>query len=147
MRRRTTAGLLCLAVVAGGATSVQALERRPDSGMLVIAHRGAPVYAGEATMAGYQRAADLGADLLEGDLVVSQDGQLFLSHDIELSRVTDVENRAEYGGKRSVRNFNGTDYAGFWADDFTAAEMRDLGLVSLEDLIRFAQQRDTRLYM
>lgn len=145
--RRAAAGLIALGVVAAGTTYSQALERRPNGGMLVIAHRGAPVYAGESNLASYQKAADLGADLLEGDLVISSDGQLFLCHDIELTRVTNVENMPEYAGKLQTRYLGGTDYSGFWADSFTAAEMRNLGLLSLQELIGFAQQRGTSLYI
>nr|MCU0295836.1 hypothetical protein [Candidatus Nanopelagicales bacterium] len=115
--------------------------------MLVIGHRGAPVYAAESTLGSYTRAADLGADLLEGDLVMSKDGRLVVCHDIELSRVTDIASRPEFAGRQGVRNFNGVDYTGFWVDDFDLAELQTLRkwdgqtLTTLDDLIGMAQGR------
>lgn len=153
MRRSTTAGVLSLTLLATTAPAAQALEGRPGTGMLVIAHRGAPVYAAEGTLAGYERAASLGADLLEGDLVMSKDGRAVLLHDIELSRVTDVANRPIFGGKYAPRTFNGVEYWGYWVDDFTWAELQTLRtkdgqtLATLEDLIWFAQQRGSSIYM
>ncbi len=108
MRRRTTVGLVSLALLGGLAPAVSALEGRPDTGMLVIGHRGAPVYAAESTLGSYQRAADLGADLLEGDLVMSKDGQLVLCHDVELSRITDVAVEVPGAGDRSATSTGST---------------------------------------
>lgn len=153
MRRRTTAGLISVALLAGVTPAVSALEGRPNTGMLVIGHRGAPVYAAESTIGSYERAANLGADLLEGDLVMSQDGQLVLCHDLELSRVTDIASRSEFAGRQSIRNFNGVDYTGFWVDDFTVAELKTLRkpdgqtLATLDELISFAQGRGAALYI
>lgn len=151
MRRRSTAGVLAVALVACAAPAVNALEGRPGSGMLVIAHRGAPVYASEATMGGYERAANLGADLLEGDLVLSKDGRLVICHDIELSRITDVASK--FPDRARVRTFNGVDYTGFWVDDFTWDELSTLrkpdgqGMTTFDDLLGFAQARGASLYM
>jgi glycerophosphoryl diester phosphodiesterase len=151
MRRRTTAGLVSLALLGGLAPAVSALEGRPNTGMLVIGHRGAPVYAAESTLGSYQRAADLGADLLEGDLVMSRDGQLVLCHDLELSRITDVASK--FPGRQTIRTFNGIDYTGFWVDDFDVAELQTLSkwdgqtLATLDQLITFAQERGETLYM
>ncbi len=153
MRRRTTAGVAVLLAVAAGSTVAYGLEGRPASGMLVIAHRGAPVYAAESTLGGYDRAVGLGADLLEGDMVVSKDGRLVMCHDIELSRVTDIASRPEFAGRASVRTFNGIDYTGYWVDDFTWAELQTLrkwdgqNLTTADDLISFAQGRGAGLYL
>ena len=151
MRRRTTAGLLALALMAGVAPVVHALEGRPNTGMLVIGHRGAPVYAAESTLGSFERAANLGADLLESDLVMSKDGRLVLCHDLDLSRITDVA--VKFPARATVRNFNGIDYTGFWVDEFTVAELQTLQkwdgqtLTTLDDLISFAQGRGANLYL
>jgi glycerophosphoryl diester phosphodiesterase len=121
--------------------------------MLVIAHRGAPVYAAESTLGGYERAANLGADLLEGDLVMSKDGRLVLCHDIELSRITDIASRPEFAGRQTIRSFNGVDYSGFWVDDFDWAELQTLrkwdgqSMTTMDDLLTFAQARGANLYI
>ncbi len=56
----------------------------------VIAHRGASFDAPESTAAAYKLARDLGADYLELDLQRSKDGVLFVLHDDNLLRTTDV---------------------------------------------------------
>ncbi len=59
----------------------------------VIAHRGASFDAPESTAAAYKTARDLGADYLEMDLQRSKDGVLFVLHDNNLQRTTDVANK------------------------------------------------------
>ena len=101
-------------------------------------------------MAGYERATNLGADLLEGDLVMSKDGRLVVCHDIDLGRVTDVATK--FPGK-GVRNFNGVDYTGCWVDDFTWEELSTLrkpngqAMITFDDLLTYAQARGASLYM
>lgn len=59
--------------------------RRP----LVIAHQGGEGIRPSSTMAAYQHAVDLGADVLEGDIHITSDGHLVLIHDEEVDRTTD----------------------------------------------------------
>jgi glycerophosphoryl diester phosphodiesterase len=121
--------------------------------MLVIAHRGAPVYTAESTIDSFQAAADLGADLVESDLVMTKDGQLMLFHDLELSRVTDIASRPEFATRRTIRNFNGVDYEGWWVDEFTAAELKtlrkpgDRQIASLEEALDFSGGRGISMYL
>jgi len=56
---------------------------------LNIAHRGASALAPDNTMAGFEKAVELGADAIELDLHVSQDGELVVIHDDTLDRTTD----------------------------------------------------------
>ena len=51
---------------------------------VVIGHRGAPAYRPEHTAASYQLAIDLGADMIEPDVVISRDGVLVARHESEL---------------------------------------------------------------
>ncbi len=78
-------------------------ERTP----LVIGHRGAPSYRPEHTLASYELAIDLGADLIEPDLVVTKDGVLVARHENELSRSTDVASRATFADRRRTQYFDG----------------------------------------
>lgn len=55
---------------------------------LVIAHRGASGVRPENTMAAFQLAADLGADLIETDTYLSADGHVVLMHDANVNRTT-----------------------------------------------------------
>lgn len=54
----------------------------------VIAHRGASGHAPENTLAAFQKAIDLGADMVEFDAHLSRDGELVVIHDERLERLT-----------------------------------------------------------
>ena len=94
--------------------------------MLVIAHRGASGERPEHTLAAYERAIDQGADYIEPDLVVTKDLHLVARHETELSDTTDVAEREEFADRRRTRNVEGQMVAGWFADDFTLAELRSL---------------------
>lgn len=146
--RRLIAGAGTLVLLACAAPAVS-LEGRPASGMLIIGHRGAPVYTTESSEQAYRRAAELGADLLEGDLVLSKDGQLVICHDLDLSRVTNAASTP--GFAPTTRIFNGVAYSGYWVDDYTWDQLAQLrkpngqGLLRLDDLLNLNLGRT--LYM
>jgi glycerophosphoryl diester phosphodiesterase len=100
-------------------------ERTP----LVIGHRGAPSYRPEHTLASYELAIDLGADLVEPDLVLTRDGVLVARHESELSRSTDVAGRPEFAGRRRTQEVDGEELTGWFTEDFTLAELRTLGAI------------------
>lgn len=56
---------------------------------IVVAHRGASAQLPENTMEAYRRAVELGADAIELDVHLTQDGQLAVIHDDTLDRTTD----------------------------------------------------------
>jgi glycerophosphoryl diester phosphodiesterase len=100
-------------------------ERTPR----VIGHRGAPSYRPEHTRASYELAIELGADLVEADLVVTRDGVLVARHENELSRSTDVAGRPEFADRRRTQEVDGEEMTGWFTEDFTLAELRTLGAV------------------
>lgn len=57
---------------------------------LIIAHRGASSLAPENTLASARKALELGADMWELDVAMSQDGELFLLHDDTLERTSNA---------------------------------------------------------
>jgi glycerophosphoryl diester phosphodiesterase len=59
--------------------------RRP----LLFAHRGASLYAPENTLAAFEVALRLGADVIETDVHLSRDGEIVVIHDASLERTTD----------------------------------------------------------
>jgi glycerophosphoryl diester phosphodiesterase len=107
-------------------------ERTP----LVIGHRGAPSYRPEHTLASYELAIDLGADLIEPDLVVTGDGVLVARHENELSRSTDVAAHPEFAGRRRTQEVDGEEVTGWFTEDFTLAELRTLGAVERLPAVR-----------
>jgi glycerophosphoryl diester phosphodiesterase len=107
-------------------------ERTP----LVIGHRGAPSYRPEHTLASYELAIDLGADLIEPDLVVTRDGVLVARHENELSRSTDVAGHPEFADRRRTQEVDGEELTGWFTEDFTLAELRTLGAVERMPSVR-----------
>ena len=110
-----TAAMLALAPVA-------ALAADP----LVIAHRGASGDRPEHTLAAYELAIDQGADYIETDLVATKDLVLVARHENELSDTTDVATRDEFRDRRRSKTVDGELVSGWFAEDFTLAELRTL---------------------
>ena len=93
---------------------------------LVIAHRGASGERPEHTLAAYERAIDQGADYIELDLVPTQDGVLVARHENDLSGTTDVADHPEFAARLTTRMIDGEQVIGWFAEDFTLAELRTL---------------------
>ena len=56
--------------------------------ILKIAHRGASGYAPENTLAAFQKAIELGADMIEFDVSLTKDKRLIVMHDLSVDRTT-----------------------------------------------------------
>lgn len=97
-----------------------------DDNVLVIAHRGASGERPEHTLAAYELAIEQGADYIEPDLVPTKDGVLVARHENELSDTTDVAAREEFADRRRSKTIDGQLVAGWFAEDFTLAELRTL---------------------
>ncbi|WP_293810234.1 glycerophosphodiester phosphodiesterase [uncultured Bosea sp.] len=93
---------------------------------LVIAHRGASGYMPEHTIEGYKLAIQQGADFIEPDLVSTKDGMLIVRHEPMLSGTTDVADRPEFANRKTTRKVDGVDTTDWFANDFTAAEIKTL---------------------
>ncbi len=94
--------------------------------VLVIGHRGACGYRPEHTLASYELAARLGADVLEPDLVTTSDGVLVARHEPEIGSSTDVGDRPEFADRRTTKAIEGKEVTGWFAEDFTLEELRTL---------------------
>ncbi|HWQ85697.1 glycerophosphodiester phosphodiesterase family protein [Brevundimonas sp.] len=93
---------------------------------LIIAHRGASGERPEHTRAAYERAIEQGADFIEPDLVMSRDGVLIVRHENEIGGTTDVAARPEFAARRATKTVDGERMTGWFAEDFTLAELRTL---------------------
>ena len=113
--------LATLALATPIAVQAQASERP-----LIIAHRGASGERPEHTLAAYELAIDRGADYIEPDLVVTKDLVLIARHENELSGTTDVASREEFEDRRRTKTIDGQQVSGWFAEDFTLAEIRTL---------------------
>jgi glycerophosphoryl diester phosphodiesterase len=121
--------LLPLANSASTTTQKKSATRNPQAAIrkpLLVAHRGASGYAPEHTLAAYELAIDQGADFVEQDLQITRDGVLVCLHDAELSRTTNV--KEVYPDRATLRDVTGqgTPKRGWYAGDFTLAELKKL---------------------
>ncbi|MFE7460374.1 glycerophosphodiester phosphodiesterase [Streptomyces sp. NPDC057554] len=132
------AAALSTAALGLGGTAAQAAERGrggPGGGHgslrdlpvpTVIGHRGASGYRPEHTLGSYQLALDLGAHIVEQDLVPTKDGHLVCRHENDITGTTDVADHPEFAGRRTTRTIDGVSYTGWFTEDFTLAELKTL---------------------
>jgi glycerophosphoryl diester phosphodiesterase len=93
---------------------------------IVIGHRGASGELPEHTLAAYKLAIDRGADFIEPDLVSTKDGVLIARHEPNLINTTDVADRPEFTNRKTTKIVDGVAEEGFFASDFTLAEIKTL---------------------
>jgi glycerophosphoryl diester phosphodiesterase len=99
---------------------------------LVVAHRGASGYLPEETLEAYARAIELGADVVEMDLISTKDGVLITRHDPNLAISTDVATRPEFAARKKTIQVDGETQTGWFSNDFTLAEIKRLGAISTD---------------
>ncbi|WP_280155247.1 glycerophosphodiester phosphodiesterase [Piscinibacter sp. XHJ-5] len=104
-------------------------RHRADNAPLVIGHRGAPGYLPDHTLEGYALAIELGADFVEPDLVATKDGHLIARHEPNLIGTTNVKDLPQFAGRKRTAVVDGFPEAGFFASDFTLAEIKQLRAV------------------
>ncbi len=117
-----------------------------DGDMLVIAHRGASGERPEHTLASYERAIDEGADYIEPDLVVTKDLVLVARHENEIGETTNVADHPEFADRRRTKNIEGQMVNGWFAEDFTLAELQTLRAKERMPALRPANARFDGLY-
>ncbi|NBE50907.1 glycerophosphodiester phosphodiesterase [Streptomyces boluensis] len=92
----------------------------------VVAHRGASGYRPEHTLGSYQLALDMGAHVIEQDLVPTKDGQLVCRHENDITATTDVADIAEFADRKTTKSVDGVSLTGWFTEDFTLAELKTL---------------------
>ncbi|MBE7380098.1 MAG: esterase-like activity of phytase family protein [Leptolyngbya sp. SIO1E4] len=128
---------------------------------LVIGHRGASGDFPEHTLEAYRAAIAAGADFIEPDLAITRDGVLIARHEPTLAQVeldetgeiardangnpivkqdstltTNVADLPQFADRLTVKSLDGVLVGGWFAEDFTFAE--------LEESVRARQSRDFR---
>jgi glycerophosphoryl diester phosphodiesterase len=118
---------------------------------LVIGHRGASGDFPEHTLAAYKAAIAAGADFIEPDLVITSDGVLIARHEpmiavVELdengeivfddnghpvvtSATTNVAELEQFADKLTVKNLDGELVGGWFAEDFSLEEIKQIRAV------------------
>lgn len=126
----TALGLAACSLPGSGASGkLPTLDGQPP---LVVAHRGASGYLPEETLEAYARAIELGADMIEMDLVSTKDGVLITRHDPNLAISTDVAKRPEFAARKKTIQVDGETQTGWFSNDFTLAEIKRLGAISTD---------------
>jgi glycerophosphoryl diester phosphodiesterase len=134
MKLHLTALLLAAALCAAPAwadanpnrgNGAKAAQARP----LVIGHRGASGYLPEHTLEAYALAIELGADYIEPDLVATKDGVLIARHEPNITATTNVGQLPQFAGRKTTRLVDGVSETGWFATDFTWAEIQQLRAV------------------
>ncbi|MEU6975936.1 MULTISPECIES: glycerophosphodiester phosphodiesterase [unclassified Streptomyces] len=92
----------------------------------VIGHRGASGYRPEHTLGSYQLALDLGAHVIEQDLVPTKDGHLVCRHENDITGTTDVADHPEFASRKTTKSIDGVSLTGWFTEDFTLAELKTL---------------------
>ena len=94
---------------------------------LVIGHRGgATGYLPDHTLENYALGIELGADFVEPDLVATRDGVLIARHEPNLIGTTNVKDLPQFAGRKRKAVIDGAEEEGFFASDFTLAEIKTL---------------------
>lgn len=92
----------------------------------VIGHRGTSGYRPEHTLGSYQLALDMGAHIIEQDLVPTRDGHLVCRHENDITATTDVSAHPEFASRRTTKTVDGAALTGWFTEDFTLAELKTL---------------------
>ena len=129
MRRTLWLATLTAALAALAPATASANPDPEQSDPLVIGHRGASGYLPEHTLASYRLAIRLGADYIEPDLVSTKDGHLVARHEPNITNTTDVKDHPEFASRKRKATVDGAEEEGWFASDFTLAEIRTLRAV------------------
>ncbi len=106
----------------------------------VIGHRGTSGYRPEHTFGSYQLALDMGADVIEQDLVPTKDGHLVCRHENDITATTDVSDHPEFASRRTTKTIDGKQLTGWFTEDFT---LRELKTLRAKERIPQQRQRNT----
>ncbi|KAI8907349.1 glycerophosphoryl diester phosphodiesterase [Gorgonomyces haynaldii] len=94
--------------------------------ILLLAHRGSPAYRPEHTIEGYKLAIEMGASIIEPDLVSTKDGHLVVRHENEISGTTNVAELPQFAGRKTTKAIDGKNVTGWFTEDFTLEEIKQL---------------------
>ncbi len=104
---RAVAAGIALFVAGCAGTSVPGLATLDGAPPVVIAHRGASGYLAEETLEAYQKSIEMGASVIEFDVIATKDGILIARHDPNLGISTDVAQHPEFASRKRTVHVDG----------------------------------------
>jgi glycerophosphoryl diester phosphodiesterase len=102
----------------------------------IIGHRGSAGYRPEHTFGSYEFGLEIGADVVEQDLVPTKDGHLVCRHEPEIGGTTDVADHPEFADRKTTYTIDGVPTTGWFTPDFTLAELKTLRAVERLPTVR-----------
>lgn len=97
-----------------------------ENKVLTIAHRGAAGYAPENTMAAFEKAFEMKAEMFELDVQMSKDGELVVIHDTTVDRTTDGAGKVK---NLTYEELKKLDAGSYFSEEFTDEKIPTLGEV------------------
>ena len=126
---RSALAALCAGTALMAAPGISLADGGGSARPLVIGHRGTAGHLPEHTLAGYALAIELGADYIEPDLVATKDGHLIARHEPNMINTTNVKDLPQFASRKRTAVVDGAAEEGFFASDFTLAEIKTLRAV------------------
>jgi len=102
-------------------------------GFFVIAHRGASYYAPENTMPSFEKAYEMGADMIELDVVLTKDSVPVVLHDLKVDRTTN--------GKGPARKFTLSELKQLDAGSWFGTAFQNTTIPTLEAVLKWARNK------
>ena len=118
----------------------------------IIAHKGYSSIAPENTMASFERAMDIGVDMIELDVQMTKDGRLVVFHDDDISRITGQTGSISDYTYEEIRQMN----AGSWflnvrtgmTDADATQEFSQEKIPALEEVLKLvAENENVEMYL
>ena len=92
----------------------------------IVAEGGAAEERIEDTRSALDLAINQGCDFIQVNLVPTKEGALVARRSSELSASTDVAGRPDFADRRTTKTVDGAELSGWFAEDFTLAEIQTL---------------------
>ena len=113
------------------------LSLKFDHNVEVTAHRGASKKYPENTMLAFIKAKELGADWVELDVAETKDGEIIVTHDTNLKRITGVNKNVYEVNLKEIRKLD--------AGKFKGKEFAGEKIPLLEEVLDWAQDNNMKL--
>jgi glycerophosphoryl diester phosphodiesterase len=92
----------------------------------IVAEGGAAEERIEDTRSAFDLAINQGCDFIQANLVPTKEGALVARRTNELSDSTNVASHPEFADRKTTKTFGDAQFAGWFVEDFTLAELRTL---------------------